>query len=91
MEVVIFSVISGHDSRRPRSTNMLHCKLTGNCPTNTQPRPKSSPVHTLRVNTEISNQKRSDITEQDEYLWEYIADQEALLILEKELLSYAGK
>ncbi|KAM9274802.1 LOW QUALITY PROTEIN: zinc finger B-box domain-containing protein 1 [Cariama cristata] len=27
----------GNDSRRPWSANMLHSKLTGNCPTNTQP------------------------------------------------------
>ncbi|XP_074009963.1 zinc finger B-box domain-containing protein 1 [Numenius arquata] len=81
---------SGDDSRRPWSTNVLHCKLSGNCPTNTQSRPKSSPVHTLGVNTEISENKCIDITKQDEDLWEYIADQEALLILEKELLSYTG-
>ncbi|XP_074448615.1 zinc finger B-box domain-containing protein 1 isoform X1 [Larus michahellis] len=81
---------SGNDSRRPWSTNVLHYELTGKCPTNTQPRPKSSPMHMLRVNTEISKPKCIDITKQDEYLWEYIADQEALLILEKELLSYTG-
>ncbi|KAM6389084.1 zinc finger B-box domain-containing protein 1 isoform 2-T2 [Pluvialis apricaria] len=88
--MVAWKSYAGHDSRRPRSTNMLHCKLTGNCPANTQPRPKSSPVHMLRVNTAISNQKCTDTTKQDEYLWEHTADQEALLILEKELLSYAG-
>ncbi|KAK4819383.1 hypothetical protein QYF61_003654, partial [Mycteria americana] len=80
----------GNDSRRPGSTNTLHCKLTGNCPANTQPRPKSSPMHTLRVDTEIAKQKCLDVTKQDEYLWEYIADQEALLNLEKELQSYTG-
>ncbi|XP_014794280.1 PREDICTED: zinc finger B-box domain-containing protein 1 isoform X1 [Calidris pugnax] len=80
----------GNDSRRPWSTNVLHGKLSGNCPTNTQPRPKSSPVCSLRVNTEIPENKCVDITKQDEDLWEYIADQEALLTLEKELLSYAG-
>ncbi|KAM6199093.1 zinc finger B-box domain-containing protein 1 isoform 1-T2 [Sarcoramphus papa] len=80
----------GNDSRRPWSTNMLHCKLAGNCPTNTQPRPKSSPMHMFRVDTEISKHKCLGVTEQDEYLWEYIADQEALLTLEKELQSYTG-
>ncbi|KAM6063961.1 zinc finger B-box domain-containing protein 1 isoform 1-T3 [Theristicus caerulescens] len=80
----------GNDSRRPWSTNMLHCKLTGNCPTNTQPRPKSSPMHMFRVDTEIPKHKCLGITKQDEYLWEYIADQEALLTLEKELQSYTG-
>ncbi|KAM6357174.1 zinc finger B-box domain-containing protein 1 [Alca torda] len=81
---------SGNDSRRPWSTNMLHGELTGNCPTNTQPRPKSSPMHMVRVNSEISKPKCIDITKQDEYLWEYIADQEALLVLEKELFSCTG-
>ncbi|XP_075617734.1 zinc finger B-box domain-containing protein 1 isoform X2 [Balearica regulorum gibbericeps] len=80
----------GNDSRRPWSTNTLCCKLTGNCPTNTQPRPKSSPLHVFRVDTEISKRKCLDVTKQDEYLWEYIADQEALLTLEEELRSYTG-
>ncbi|XP_010157017.1 PREDICTED: zinc finger B-box domain-containing protein 1, partial [Eurypyga helias] len=78
----------GNDSRRPWSTNILHSKLTGNCPPNTQPRPKSSPVPTVRVDAEISKHTCLDVTKQDEYLWEYIADQEALLTLEKELQSY---
>ncbi|XP_010117149.1 PREDICTED: zinc finger B-box domain-containing protein 1, partial [Chlamydotis macqueenii] len=80
----------GNDSRRPWSTNKLHCKLTGNCPTNTQPRPKSSPVHMSRVDTKILKHKCLDVTKQEEYLWEYNADQEALLTLEKELRSYTG-
>ncbi|XP_076197528.1 zinc finger B-box domain-containing protein 1 isoform X2 [Aptenodytes patagonicus] len=80
----------GNDSRRPWSTNTLHCKLTGNCPANTQPRPKSSPMHMFRVDTEISKHKSLDVTKQDDYIWEYIADQEALLTLEKELQSYTG-
>ncbi|XP_062458977.1 zinc finger B-box domain-containing protein 1 isoform X4 [Pezoporus occidentalis] len=78
----------GNDSRGPWSTNMPHCKLTGNCPTSTQPKPKSSHVHTLRVNTEIPKHKCNDVTKQDDYLWEYDADQVALLALEKELRSY---
>ncbi|KAM6414139.1 zinc finger B-box domain-containing protein 1 [Rhynochetos jubatus] len=80
----------GNDSRRPWSTNMLHSKLSGNCPTNTQPRPGSSPVHTVSVGAEIPNHTCLDVTKQGEYLWEYAADQEALLTLEKELQSYAG-
>ncbi|XP_072724365.1 zinc finger B-box domain-containing protein 1 [Ciconia boyciana] len=88
--MVVWRSYPGNDSRRPWSTNTLHCKLTGNCPANTQPRPKSSPMHTLRVDTEIAKHKCLDVTKQDEYLWEYIADQEALLNLEKELQSYTG-
>lgn len=84
-------VISGNDSRGPWSTNMPHCKLTGNCPTSTQPKPKSSPVHTLKVNTEIPKHKCNDVTKQDDYLLEYDADQVALLTLEKELRSYTSK
>ncbi|KAM6259619.1 zinc finger B-box domain-containing protein 1 isoform 2-T2 [Spheniscus humboldti] len=80
----------GNDSRRPWSTNMLHCKLTGSCPANTQPRPESSPMHMFRVDTEISKHKSLDVTKQDDYIWEYTADQEALLTLEKELQSYTG-
>ncbi|KAM9279618.1 zinc finger B-box domain-containing protein 1 [Morus bassanus] len=80
----------GKDSRRPWSTNTLYCKLTGNCPANTQPRPKSSSVHMFGVETEISKHKCLDVTKQDEYLWEYIADQEALLTLGKELQSCTG-
>ena len=48
-------------------------------------------MHMFRVDTEISKHKCLGVTEQDEYLWEYIADQEALLTLEKELQSYTGK
>ncbi|XP_026710756.1 zinc finger B-box domain-containing protein 1 [Athene cunicularia] len=81
---------SGNDFIRPWSTSMLHCKLTGNCPTNTQPRPKSSPVCTFRVDTEIAKPKYLSVTKQDEYCWEYEAEQEALLTLEKELQSYTG-
>ncbi|XP_027662502.2 zinc finger B-box domain-containing protein 1 isoform X2 [Falco cherrug] len=80
----------GNDSRRPWSTNMLHSKLTGNCTTNTQPRPKSSPTHMLTLNTATPKRKCADVTKQDECLWEYVADQEALLTLEKELLTYTG-
>ncbi|XP_061227663.1 zinc finger B-box domain-containing protein 1 isoform X2 [Neopsephotus bourkii] len=80
----------GNDSRGPWSTNMPHCKLTGNCPTSTQPKLKSSHVHNLRVNTEIPQHKCDDVTKQDDYLWEYDADQVALFTLEKELRSYAG-
>lgn len=90
-EDVTISVISGNDFRRPWSTNVLRCKPTGNCPTNTQPRPKSSPMHMFRIDTEISKYKCLDRTEQDEFLWEYNADQEALLALEKELCSHTGK
>ncbi|XP_054692092.1 zinc finger B-box domain-containing protein 1 isoform X1 [Grus americana] len=79
-----------NDSRRPWSTNTLCCKLTGNCPTNTQPRPKSSPLQVFRVDTEISKHKCLDVTKQDEYLWEYIAAQEALLTLGEELQSYTS-
>lgn len=85
------SVISGNDFRRPWSTNVLGCKPTGNCPTNTQPRPESSPMHMFRIDTEISKYKCLDRTEQDGFLWEYNADQEALLALEKELCSHTGK
>jgi len=86
-----FSVISGNDSRRPRLASMLHCKLAGSRPTNTQPRPKSSPVHIFGVDTEVSKHKCLDVAKQEGYLWEYIADQEALLMLEKELQSCTGK
>ncbi|KAM9378603.1 zinc finger B-box domain-containing protein 1 [Phaethornis superciliosus] len=81
---------AGDDSRRLWSTNILHCKMTGNCPTNTEPRPKSSFMHLFRDDTETAKYQCLDITTQDEYLWEYIADQEALLTLEKELQSYTG-
>ncbi|XP_075013540.1 zinc finger B-box domain-containing protein 1 isoform X1 [Calonectris borealis] len=84
--MVVWRSYPGNDSRRPWSTNMLHCKLTGNCPTNTQ----SSPVQMFRADTEISKHKCLDVTEQDEYFWEYVADQEALLTLERELQSYTG-
>ncbi|KAM9231230.1 zinc finger B-box domain-containing protein 1 [Leptosomus discolor] len=85
-----WSSYPGNDSRRPWSTNMRRCKLTGNGPTNTHGRPKSSPVDTCRVDTELSKPKCLDVMKQDECLWEYIADQEALLTLEKELQSYTG-
>ncbi|XP_075273502.1 zinc finger B-box domain-containing protein 1 isoform X3 [Opisthocomus hoazin] len=78
---------TGNDSRRPRLASMLHCKLAGSRPTNTQPRPKSSPVHIFGVDTEVSKHKCLDVAKQEGYLWEYIADQEALLMLEKELQS----
>ncbi|XP_009976419.1 PREDICTED: zinc finger B-box domain-containing protein 1, partial [Tauraco erythrolophus] len=80
----------GDDSRRPWSMNTLHRKLTGNCPPSPQPRPKSSPGPVLGVSTEISKHKCRGVTKQDEHLWEYIADEEALLTLGKELLSYTG-
>ncbi|XP_029884732.1 zinc finger B-box domain-containing protein 1 isoform X2 [Aquila chrysaetos chrysaetos] len=88
--MVAWRLYPGNDSRRPWSTNVLHCKPTGNCPTNTQPRPKSSPMHMFRIDTEISKYKCLDRTKQDEFLWEYNADQEALLALEKELCSHTG-
>ncbi|XP_064314004.1 zinc finger B-box domain-containing protein 1 isoform X1 [Phalacrocorax carbo] len=88
--MVAWRLYPGSDSRRPWSTNTLQCKLTGSCPANTQPTSKSSSVHMLGVDTEISKQKCLDVTEDDENLWEYIADQEALLALEKELQSYTG-
>ncbi|KAM6135244.1 LOW QUALITY PROTEIN: zinc finger B-box domain-containing protein 1-like [Pterocles gutturalis] len=80
----------GNDSRRPWLTNMLRFELTGNCSTNTRPRPKSSPVPVFTLDTEVSKHKCLDVTEQDEYLWERPADQEALLSLEKELESSTG-
>ncbi|XP_074690709.1 zinc finger B-box domain-containing protein 1 [Strix aluco] len=88
--MVAWRSYTGNDFRRPWSTNTLHCKLAGNCPANTQPRPKSSPVRTFRVDTEISKHKYLAVTKQDEYCWEYEAEQEALLALEKELQSYTG-
>ncbi|KAM9615411.1 zinc finger B-box domain-containing protein 1 [Morphnus guianensis] len=88
--MVAWRLYPGNDSRRPWSTNVLHCKPTGNCPTNTQPRPKSSPMHMFRIDTEISKYKCLDRTKQDEYVWGYNADQEALLALEKELYSHTG-
>ncbi|KAM6258121.1 zinc finger B-box domain-containing protein 1 [Porphyrio hochstetteri] len=88
--MVAWKPYPGNDSRRPWSTNNPHYKLSGNCPTNTQPRPKSSPMHTPRVDTEIPKDKCLAVAKQDEYLWEYVADQEALLALEKELQSYTG-
>ncbi|XP_071668834.1 zinc finger B-box domain-containing protein 1 isoform X3 [Patagioenas fasciata] len=72
---------------RPLSTNTLHRKLTGNYPTDTQPRPRSSPLHAFRADTEIPKHKHLDVTKQVEYLWECAAEQEALLALEKELQS----
>ncbi|XP_069648893.1 zinc finger B-box domain-containing protein 1 isoform X1 [Haliaeetus albicilla] len=88
--MVAWRLYPGNDSRRPWSTHVLHCKLTGNCPTNTQPGPKSSPMHMFRIDTEKSKYKCLDRTKQDEFLWEYNADQEALLALEKELCSHIG-
>uniref|UniRef100_A0A8C8A3T1 Zinc finger B-box domain-containing protein 1 n=1 Tax=Otus sunia TaxID=257818 RepID=A0A8C8A3T1_9STRI len=88
--MVVWRSYTGNDFRRPWSTNTLRCKLAGNCPTNTQPRPKSSPVCTFRVDTEISKHKYLAVAKQDEYCWEYEAEQEALLTLEKELQSYTG-
>lgn len=84
-------MISGNDSKRPHSADMLQHKLTRNCPKNIQPRPKSSPMHMFRVDTEIPKHECIDVTKQDEDHWKYIADQEALLTLEKELQSYASK
>ncbi|XP_042655855.1 zinc finger B-box domain-containing protein 1 isoform X7 [Tyto alba] len=89
-QMVAWSYYPGNDFRTPWSANMPHCKLTGNCPTSTQPRPKSSLKCVFRVESEISKHKYLDVTKQDEYLWEYNADQEALLTLEKELQSYTG-
>ncbi|XP_062439004.1 zinc finger B-box domain-containing protein 1 [Rhea pennata] len=77
----------GNDSRGPWPTNMLCYKLARNCSTNTQSRPRSSPMHPLRVVTEISKDKCLDATEQDEDFLGCSADQEALLTLEKELQS----
>ncbi|XP_019474730.1 zinc finger B-box domain-containing protein 1 isoform X2 [Meleagris gallopavo] len=79
---------SGNDSIRPRSTDVSLCGSTRGCAKYTHPRPKSSPMHTFRANTEISKHKYVDVIKQDEHRWEYIADQEALLCLEKELQTY---
>ncbi|XP_032049340.1 zinc finger B-box domain-containing protein 1 [Aythya fuligula] len=88
--MVVCRSYSGNDSKRPHSADMLQHKLTRNCPNNIQPRPKSSPMHTFRVDTEIPKHECIDVTKQDEDHWKYIADQEALLTLEKELQSYAS-
>ncbi|XP_040423352.1 zinc finger B-box domain-containing protein 1 isoform X2 [Cygnus olor] len=88
--MVVCRSYSGNDSKRPQSADMPHYKLTRNCPKNIQPRPKSSPMHTFRVDTEIPKHECIDVTKQDEDHWKYIADQEALLTLEKELQSYAS-
>ncbi|KAM9542728.1 zinc finger B-box domain-containing protein 1 isoform 2-T2 [Guaruba guarouba] len=88
--MAVWQSYPGNDSRGSWSTNMPHCKLTGSSTTSTQPKLKSSPVHTLRVNTEIPKHKCNDVAEQDDYLWEYDADQVTLLTLEKELRSYTG-
>lgn len=48
-------------------------------------------MHMFRVDTEIPKHECIDVTKQDEDHWKYIADQEALLTLEKELQSYASK
>ncbi|KAM6326316.1 LOW QUALITY PROTEIN: zinc finger B-box domain-containing protein 1 [Podargus strigoides] len=81
---------SGKDPRRAWLTNTPHCKLTGNCPTKTQPRPKSSPMRIFRVDSEIPKHKCLDVTKQGEHLREYTADQEVILNLGKELQSYTG-
>ncbi|XP_064372654.1 zinc finger B-box domain-containing protein 1 isoform X2 [Dromaius novaehollandiae] len=83
-------VYPGKDSRRPWTTNMLYYKLAGNCPTNTQPRSRSSIMHPLRVVTEIPKDKCLDANEQDEDFLGYSADQEALITLERELQSYTS-
>uniref|UniRef100_A0A8B9C032 Zinc finger B-box domain containing n=1 Tax=Anser brachyrhynchus TaxID=132585 RepID=A0A8B9C032_9AVES len=88
--MVVCRSYSGNDSKRPQSADMLHYKLTRNCPKNIQPRPKSSPMRMFRVDTEIPKHECIDVTKQDEDHWKYIADQEALLTLEKELQSYAS-
>ncbi|XP_050568545.1 zinc finger B-box domain-containing protein 1 [Cygnus atratus] len=88
--MVVCRSYSGNDSKRPQSADMPHYKLTRNCPKNIQPRPKSSPMHMFRVDTEIPKHECIDVTKQDEDHWKYIADQEALLTLEKELQSYAS-
>ncbi|KAM9007204.1 zinc finger B-box domain-containing protein 1 isoform 4-T4 [Ara ararauna] len=88
--MAVWQSYPGNDSRGSWSTNMPHCKLTGNSTTSTQPKLKSSPVHTLRVNTAIPKHKCNDVAKQDDYLWEYDADQVTLLTLEKELRSYTG-
>uniref|UniRef100_A0A8C3GLX3 Zinc finger B-box domain-containing protein 1 n=1 Tax=Cairina moschata TaxID=8855 RepID=A0A8C3GLX3_CAIMO len=88
--MVVCRSYSGNDSKRPHSADMLQHKLTRNCPKNIQPRPKSSPMHMFRVDTEIPKHECIDVTKQDEDHWKYIADQEALLTLEKELQSYAS-
>ncbi|XP_010005230.1 PREDICTED: zinc finger B-box domain-containing protein 1 [Chaetura pelagica] len=80
----------GNNSRRPWSTDALNCKQTGNCPTNIQARPKSSSVHVCEVDAEVPRHKCLDRTKQGVRLWECIADQEALLALEKELQSCTG-
>lgn len=58
---------------------------------NTEPRPKSLPVRVFGADTEAPKPKCFDEAQQDEALWEAIADQEALLALEKELRSYTGQ
>ncbi|XP_021136207.1 zinc finger B-box domain-containing protein 1 isoform X2 [Columba livia] len=75
---------------RPWSTNTLHRKLTANCPTDTQPRPRSSPLHAFRADTEIPKHKCLDVTKHVDYLWECAAEQEALLALEEELQTYTA-
>ncbi|XP_052542486.1 zinc finger B-box domain-containing protein 1 isoform X1 [Tympanuchus pallidicinctus] len=79
---------SGNDSIRPRSSDVLQHKLTRDCAKYTHPRPESSPLRAFRANTEISKHKDVDVIKQDEHCWEYAADQEALLCLEKELQTY---
>ncbi|XP_021251397.1 zinc finger B-box domain-containing protein 1 isoform X2 [Numida meleagris] len=79
---------SGNDSIRPRSLDVLQHKLTRNGARKTHPRPKSLPVRTSRADTEISKHEYVDVIKEDEYHWESVADQEALLSLEKELQTY---
>ncbi|XP_072200585.1 zinc finger B-box domain-containing protein 1 isoform X1 [Excalfactoria chinensis] len=81
---------SGNDSTRPRSMDVLQHNLAINSAEDTHPRPKSSPMHTFRADTETSRHKYLDVLKQDEHYWEYIADQEALLCLERELQTYTG-
>ncbi|XP_027320368.3 zinc finger B-box domain-containing protein 1 isoform X2 [Anas platyrhynchos] len=88
--MVVCRSYSGNESKRPHSADMLQHKLTRSCPKNIQPRPKSSPMQTFRVDGEIPKHECIDVTKQDEDHWKYIADQEALLTLEKELQSYAS-
>uniref|UniRef100_A0A8C9G8F3 Uncharacterized protein n=1 Tax=Pavo cristatus TaxID=9049 RepID=A0A8C9G8F3_PAVCR len=84
-------ILQGNDSIRPQSVDVLQHKLTRNSAENTHPRPKSSPMHTFRADTEISKHEYVDVIKQDECRWERIADQEALLSLEKELQTYISK
>ncbi|XP_032302451.1 zinc finger B-box domain-containing protein 1 isoform X2 [Coturnix japonica] len=79
---------SGNDSTRPRSMDALQHNQAINSAKDTRPRPKSSPMHTFKADTETSRHKYVDVLKQDEHSWEDIADQEALLCLERELQTY---